>query len=63
MNKFLNWCIALLLPSLVACGGGNKRQQATTEEIYACPKPGDIEPEDEPTENDTLHLESQKDKI
>lgn len=55
MNKILNWSIALLLPSLVCCGNTRKTQDVP-EEIYACPMPGEFEPEPEPAPNDTIAI-------
>ncbi len=56
MNRFLNMLIALLVPSLVGCGS-NPKVQDVPEEIYACPMPGTLEADEEPTENDSIVIE------
>ena len=55
MNRILNWLIALLLPSMVACSAGKKVQEVP-EEIYACPMPTDPV-EDEPEVEDVPEVE------
>lgn len=56
MNRILNMLIALLVPTMISCGD-NKKVQDVPEEIYACPMPGDLNPEEPTIEQDTIVIE------
>ena len=56
MNRILNMLIALLVPSMISCGD-NKKVQDVPEEIYACPMPGELNPEEPIVEQDTIVIE------
>ena len=49
MNKFFNYCMALLLPSMVSCNGGKVKE--VPEDMYGCPMP-DVVIEENPEEID-----------